>query len=515
MSYPYPFRNVLRPALYLLFMLVLAGCAGTRELKRTFIAPENLASLDGRPGFLKAHLHNGQVVVFEAWSTDTAPGAVTGQGVRLDVNRDTLAQGLLTIPVESVALFESNVTATSGPTVAMALITGASVALTVFCLSNTKACFGSCPTFYVPGPDSLLLQAEGFSASIAPALEARDVDALYRAKPAGTAFDVVMKNEALETHVVRYVNVLAVPHAPGRRVVAAGDSFREVAWLQPPQTCRAPEGDCRAAVLDLDAGERFSPADSTDLAAKEVIDLAFEPGAEGPYGLALGVRQTLLSTFILYQALAYMGDEAGAWLARLERGELKGRGLADILGGIEVLVPDGEGAWQLAGVVDEHGPLATDIHLVSLPDLPPGTRRVRLRLTKGNWRLDYIALAGLGASVKPLRLPPAAVLRDGVPDAAALTLLRDTTAVLSTLPGDAYTLQYELPEAYETYELFLESQGYYLEWIRSEWLREKDGTRLAKLLLNPSDVLRDLAPAFKKIEADMEGAFWRSRYVEH
>jgi hypothetical protein len=59
----------------------------------------------------------------------------------------------------------------------------------------------------------------------------------------------------------------------------------------------------------------------------------------------------------------------------------------------------------------------------------------------------------------------------------------------------------------------LETQGYYLEWMRNEWLAEENQHKVHELLFNPNKYLKDLTPQFKIIEADMEESFWRSKYV--
>ena len=84
---------------------------------------------------------------------------------------------------------------------------------------------------------------------------------------------------------------------------------------------------------------------------------------------------------------------------------------------------------------------------------------------------------------------------------------------LTTLPGDIYTYSFRLPDNAGRYELFLESQGYYLEWLRDEWLSEENRSRAAQLILQPEQLLRDVAPEFKKQEAQMEALFWGSRYA--
>ena len=94
----------------------------------------------------------------------------------------------------------------------------------------------------------------------------------------------------------------------------------------------------------------------------------------------------------------------------------------------------------------------------------------------------------------------------------SIQLLTDPNAILTTLLGDTYTLIYRLPKDFDSYELFLESRGYYLEWIRKEWLADESPERVAMMLFNPERALRLLASEFKKVEADMEKIFWSSRY---
>jgi hypothetical protein len=501
-------------------LALISGCSSVQTMQRTMVEPSQPQTVDKKSPFLKAHMRDGSVYVLSPWSIDTIGRRVIGRGSRLDVNRVSEAASEQSIPIDSVALFETNVVKPHPTVGALTVVTGVSLAITALCLANTKACFGSCPTFYVSDGERPLLQAEGFSASVAPALEATDIDALYQARPTSRAFEVRMTNEALETHVVRWVHVLAAPRLDrGRTFATQSGQFWQASTIVPPQRCMAPEGDCLSALSAVDGTERFSTADSTDLAAREIIELEFPTPSGDTLGLVIASRQTLLSTYVLYQALAYMGRSAGTWLAALQRGDERTRtqsaSLGRLLGGIEVQALDSSGVWISVGETQETGPLATDVRVVPLPHLPAGATRLRLRLTRGHWRLDHVALAQLSGRVEPLRLDPVFVRRDGADDANALALLRDSSRVLTTLPGDALTLVYELPRDFARYELFLEARGYYLEWMREEWMREENSARAAMMFLEPALALRILATEFKRQEAEMEKAFWGSRYVRH
>lgn len=505
-------------ALLVAALVVTAGACVNR-LTRTFVAPEAMATLDARSPFLKAHLRGGHVYVLSSWNVDGS--RIIGTGSLLDTNRREVDTGRFELPADSVLLFETNVADRAGATTAITVMAGITAAVAGICLASPKTCFGSCPTYYVADEEGRqLLQAEGFSASIAPALEATDVDMLLRARPSGRTLDVRVTNEALETHVIRHTDLLAAPRPDGGRVfVTTEGRFRATSEPLAPASCSAAEGDCLGPVVEADGVERFSLADSTDLAARETIELVFEDVPEGELGLVIQSRQTLMTTFLIYQALAYLGEEAGRWLAALETGGDEARsqvsGIGELLGNVEVLVRDQDGTWRVAGDVGETGPLAADtkvapLHVGAASDSP---LRLRLRLTRGLWRLDMVGLVRLDGEVEPVRILPASVLRDGVEDPEALRVLSDREEPLVTLPGDVYDISYRLPQHPDRYELFLEARGYYLEWMRQEWLAEENALAAARLVFDPAGTLRALAPAYKREEPRIERIFWNSRYV--
>ena len=183
------------------------------------------------------------------------------------------------------------------------------------------------------------MQAEGFSASISPALEGRDIDALYRVKPTSRDFELHMKNEALETHVVRYADLLIARRTKGGRVFAASNNtFWQASKLIEPSQCIGPEGDCLKKVKHFDGLQRISETDSTYLGAKETIDIEFRNVPDAKLGMVIACRQSLLSTYLFYQTLSYMGSSVGKWFAMMERGDEVTRkragGVGRVLGGM-------------------------------------------------------------------------------------------------------------------------------------------------------------------------------------
>jgi hypothetical protein len=517
-SVGFRWQSIFGAAWVLLFLCT--GCS-LKVQKKALYVPDELAAqqgLDGRSPWLKAHLPDGGLYLLSDWRVNEERREIVGVGTRLNARREVLDTGPFAVALDSVSIFESNTVQTSSAVAGLTVLTVASAGMTVYCLANPKACFGSCPTFYAANEaGEPLLMAEGFSASVSPSLEDSDVDALFRTTASKREFTLTMTNEALETHVVRRADLLVLPRPEGGRILAAQDgSWWQAEQLIPVASCRGPEGDCTELVASCDARERFSLADSLYLGTKEFLELEFEHVPEGELGLVIASRHTLLSTFLFYQGLAYLGENAVPALARLDgasQSESGSETMGHLLGKIEVQVPGPDGTWVSVGSTGETGPLAVNVHTLRLPALNPADTRMRLKLTKGNWRLDYVALAALDRPVTPVRIAPTMVLRDSVPDSAALADLIDDNRTLISLPGDRFELSYELPDFDRDCDVFVESRGYYLEWMRNEWLAEEDPAKAALMFLRPKLALSYLAPKFKALEPDMEAQFWGSRYA--
>lgn len=501
-------------------------CACTTSYRAEFVKPTAALTVKKSEQFLKCHLTNGDVYVLEKWRIDSAQARVLGVGLRYNAAREAVATGEQSVALADIELLETNdpQSVTRTGIAVMAVVTGASLAATALCLANPKACFGSCPTFYANDGTGLALQAEGFSSSIAHAFESTDVDAMWTARPQGGALDLLMTNDALETHLVDSVRVLALARPPGGRVLRAGESFFPATHISPPQACRSEAGDCLADVAAVDARAYLSLTDGQDLAAKETVELEFS-AAHGPAGIVIAARNSLLNTFLFYQALAYMGRSAADWYMRFDhapQSQLAALGgIGRLLGDIEVSVRQPDGTFSTVGSFSEVGPIAREVQLIPLPGaakagpargLRPGVGDrvvVRLTMTRGNWKVDHVGLAELGAPVQPTYIEPSSVLQNGKRAPAALAQLLAPGEHLATYPGDAYTLHFELPPGDE--ELFLESRGYYYEWIRDSWLPEQNQFKLLGMFLDPAGAMRRLAPEYKRIEGDMERVFWSSR----
>jgi len=504
-------------AVALCLAMASSGC-GHSVLNPVLHDPDEPPSPGKRSPMLKVHLKSGELLVLDSWRLSDDRSRLEGTGTSFSARREEGARGRQSVPIEAVALLETDSPEHVRPfgTSALAVMTTVFGALAAVCASDPKGCFGSCPTFYFPGEDEGRPVAEGFSASIARALEARDVDALFAGRPDGERRLVLtMRNEALETQAVRRLRLWAAPRPPGGRVLADPAGRLHAALdLVPPAGCRAPEGDCLNATRAFDEKERVSGADPSDLATRETVELVF-PAASGRVGLVVGARQTILSTFLFYQTMAFLGRGAGAFLARVESGEVdpaRAMGMARVLGGIDAEAAEGDQPFRPIGTFDEAGPIAGDVQVLPFDASGAGALRVRLRLAKGHWRLGYLALARLGGRVAARVLSPVSVEKNGRRDDEALSALRAGDRHVVTLPGDVHRVAFALPGPARDLELFLESEGYYYEWMRGEWLSEEDPGMALLALTDPHEALRRLAGPFQAREPGLERAFWSSRF---
>ncbi len=471
--------------------------------------------------FVKVHTKDGRVYVLDKWDFDEQAKQLQGFGLHYSAERELLSEGGFTIAYDQVALVETNTPEqlTHATSLAiMGITTGAVAGMGIFCAVNPKACFGSCPTFYVEAGDQRVeLRAEGFSSAVAAALEERDVDHLGVVDPPSGRFDLYMANEALETHFLRSVELLSVARpTPDVEVFHTRTGFVGVEDRVAPTGCRGLVGDCLDAVESADMIEYSSATDGQDLATRELIELEFaSPPAGSELALLLRARNTLLDTFLFYQGLAYMGAEAPQWILRADRegadGPLVGllRGFDAALGDIDVEVWDGE-RWQAVGGMREFGPIAWETQAVVVPKLAQtGPLRMRLRLTRGRWKLDQVSLARYAGELQATSLQPVALAHAGEPDDDGLAALLDPQRQLLSYPGDVWTLTYELPEGPQT--LFLAATGYYWEWMREDWIAEQDLFEAARFFADPQATLRRLAPIFQAVEHELEPVFWQTR----
>lgn len=477
------------------------------------------STIQGDGDAARVHMRDGSVYALTSWRR--AGDRLRGRGAHYDAERRLVREGAFSIDMDNVAVVEMGETQVRGTDVAvaaMAVVTAGSLGISAYCASNTKACFGSCPTFYVARGGEWAVQAEGFSTSVARALEADDLDDLPDATPEGGALVVAMRNEAIETHVTRSV-ALRVVDAPAGSVAFRRfevERFDAVGPLVAPVA--VDEGASLASFAARDGDEHAPESDGVDLARRASITLRYPPPGRSRVALALTARNSLMNTYVFYHLLALHGRSGPEFSAALERGDpatLGALGGFDrALGGVDVEVHDPDGAWRHVATLPYIGPIARATRAAPFDVRDPSAPvEVRLRFARAHWRFDAARLGAVVASdLAAVTVWPERVTGHGRDTDQAAERLRGEGARVVTLPGDELTLRFPLPDGHANASYFLAARGYYYEWLREEWLREEDLPLARAYLEDPSRALRELAPAWQRQEPEMARHFEASRF---
>jgi hypothetical protein len=108
-------------------------------------------------------------------------------------------------------------------------------------------------------------------------------------------------------------------------------------------------------------------------------------------------------------------------------------------------------------------------------DAPRGdSLKVRLSFVADNWRIDQVGLATdtQRGKVRTIPVSTAKILDERRPDIPDYLAQPDKTYLI-TRPGESVQLGFDVGESKYSRTFFLVSEGYYMEWMRSEWLTEE------------------------------------------
>lgn len=433
------------------------------------------------------------------------------------------------LPLDSVLGLESvkdNVN--GGATMALSLVDVAATVLVVGgaivaieCLNNPK-CFGSCPTIYSDSAGTPVLEAEGFSYSIAPIFEAPDLDRLRARPDRGGQLTLEVRDEAYETHYINHLGLVEVLH-DSDELALPDNANRPVAVrdLQAPTAARDRLGhDIRPTVASADGVVYHTPdavlsnADSAD--PNDYIDLTFaRPAERDTAAVVFRMRNSLLNTVLLYELM--LGDPGlrsldwvGHDLANIGPAAKLGRWYAKHMG-MRVLVRDGS-AYREVGRILDTGPVAWKDVAVRIPVLEQDSVRVRLSFVADDWRIDQIRMA-TGVRTPEFRsiVPTALTTRDGGPDTAALARLRaPDDQYLVTSSGQRFFLTFDTgpTPAGRSRTFLLASQGYYIEWLRGSWMRTE---QLASTFVPTDEALVVTLRRWRSEQTDLERRFAATR----
>ena len=475
---------------------------------------------------VKAHLIDGSTVVFRQ-GVRVLGGMVSGEGMRysLTLLDSTPVTGL---SLDSVVGMESFRTVVDGPKTVLvstlATVGSLAAAVAIACAIDPK-CFGSCPTYYSDSAGTLVLEAEGFSYSVAQLFEARDVDRLRFSTAADGVLRLEVRNEAFETHFINHLELLEVRHAGDETVlpdelnrplvvrdIVAIARARDRLGRSVRDLLAAPDGDVYRTEAEVLGRARVG-----DLEDALEITVPATAGADS-VAVVLRLRNSLLNTILFYDIM--LGDPGARSLDWVGR-DLQQVGPAVELAqwyqkkmGMRVAVRSAAGFREVAHLKDT-GPVAWKDVAIVVPVLERDSVRIRLSFPADNWRIDRVGIATRYRHAPPVVHTLADVLgATGQPDTTARASLAAADGrYLETTAGQRFTAAFTVgsapPGGTGVMRTFLlASQGYYTEWVRRGWLTAPRATRT----FVPSDTALAEAIARWRVTQDtLEARFMATR----
>lgn len=472
-------RKLFSRSIVLLLTLVIASCI----VHRVDIVPVDVSAetpiLVATP--VKAHLINGSTVVFPE-GVNVYDGRVKGKGERFDIALEN-NQFVDEIALADIAAMESFQTPVSTGATAAASTAG-TAAWIIGGSILAVLLFGSCPTVYSVDSGVTLLEAELFSYSIAPSFQARDIDKLGLQHVHDGYVELDVRNEMLETHYIDQLEIIEITHAADQ--VAYPDSNGQPilvgTTIEPVSAVDQYDRDIMSEVTAADdkawsaTSDRLANVTPEDY--HDSLDFEFNvPKNSGEIALVLKMRNSMLNTVLLYDVILKEQSFAALdWMAH-DLNHLGNR--AEI--GLWYLENMGmtisvwrDGSYRKVGRISDQGPIAWSERVLTL-DAPEGdTVRVRLSFVADNWRIDQVALAidaqrGNVRKIPVTSAKTSAMVRPDIPR----FLANADDYYLITRPGESVQIGFDVGESTQARTFFLASEGYYMEWMRSEWLTEE------------------------------------------
>jgi len=473
---------------------------------------------------VKAHLIDGAIVVFPS-GVVVAHDQVVGAGRRYTPTlRETTS--VRSVSLDSVLGMEAFRTQyNAGRTITYSVAaTGVALLGTVaaICAADPK-CFGSCPTFYADSAGIPVLEAEGFSYSISPLLEARDVDRLRAQPDPSGILRLQVWNEALETHYINQLELLEATHGADEFVLP-DERARPIAvrHLRVPSSVTDRAGRDVRMVVAAAADSAVFVTDSATLARAtatdpdDYLDLRFpNPHRGDSIAVVLRMRNSLLNTVLFYDLmLAQPGARSIDWmehdLQRIGTTLDLGKWYAGYLG-LRISL-DTEDGWKQVARLSDYGPIAWRDVAAVIPAPAGDSVHLRLEFLADQWRIDRIAIGDAVRRPRTRTVPLGAVTNsEGDAEPRLLSdLRRADDHYVQTTPPQRFTIAFDVGTATtdSARTFFIASQGYYTEWVRGSWMT---GMRDASTFKPGNDALNHVLRSWARQKDSLEKSFYRTR----
>jgi hypothetical protein len=370
----------------------------------------------------------------------------------------------------------------------------------------------SCPFIYSWDGTKWVFDAEPYGGATTQGLERADFSELESLVAVDSEYRLLITNEVNETQYTNRLELWAVHHTPGSRVVA--DEFGGLHTIRapvPPSTVVDASGaDLRPWFAEQDGRVWEHPATrTTDGQLRQDIVLTFpRPAGATEARLVANVATGLWGSHMIREFYEMRGPEVDQFYDAVDNTEL-GRqrvlawNLRDELFTLKLLLEEPTG-WEVRGLLPGGGPFISEDRVVTLDlsRVEGDVVRLRIRPPVAFWGFDWLALDyGVDEPVEVERVSlTMATTSTGVD---ALSELRAVDDAYYAMPekGEWAELRFpavEIPDGMEQ-TFILSSQGYYRLHLNSD--QEPDREAIAEIELVPDTGARLAVEAYASAQA--------------
>lgn len=499
--------------------------------KVTLIDHSSLSQITKIEAPTKVFLFDASVVLYKN-GFDIKDGTLTGPGEIQSVKGKMRKSNLIKVPVDSVAALTYYGTESTGGSAfasfLLGLYGGFLTPLSVYCLACPKCCFGSCPTIYTYDGKNYHLEAELFSYSISRYFQESDLDKLSNPINIKNDYRLRISNEALETHYIDQFSLLEIKHPTGTDVYPSpsGDIIC-TGELSPPIKVTNLKGEDITDLVNKRDDKVYRSGDEliekiSQGVTKDMINLElYLPDDTKEINLVLKIRNTLLTTILFYDlVLASQGFEAIEWTEKMQNNYVYAQLFNELYksyAGILIKTLK-QGSWKIQSKIGDIGPIAWKEIALRIPvEVEQNTTSIRLEFFPDNFMIDYIAYDinnKLNHPHQINKLYPHTIVDDhnNPRDELSKILEEQDDNFLITNPGESYYLSYSLKSGdSNNTSVFVQSKGYYIEWIRGNWLVDKNFEKYKFNLFDIDKTLLQLQNSWLENRLLIEDNFFETR----
>ena len=327
--------------------------------------------------------------------------------VREDTVRATVGDSWVLVPVDSVQRWwfrKSDPVATVG---LVAGVTIAAIALIAAAAPDPEPVpissgGESCPFVYSWNGSDYVFDAEPFGGALTLGLQRDDYNVMRNLTSETGAYRLLMVNQMDETQMTNLVELWAVAHTPGTRVLPdEWGGLHTISAPVPPTSAVTQSGTDLTKWVASDDALIWEPAPVTDAddGLQDELVLTFpRPAGVTQAKLVTRVGTSLWGSHMVRAMLELRGRQVQDWYDLVDSStsaadSVRSWAIEEALYGtaLEVEGPDG---WEVVGVMGGGGPYMAQARVIKfdLPLAAGDALRLRVRTTRGFWALNYLAV---------------------------------------------------------------------------------------------------------------------------